>query len=725
MRPSLAPSFHLFRQACFVLLASCLIWLGLWPATHTSWGQVAYDLSVSTPSENTATNTTPPTSDTIRINQWDQARPANSVVLYTPQYGPTTRTNPYGVEWTGIKTDTPNVYTLQPNPSVNTCLGGSGLADCGNSPIPKDGMVFSSHGNKRILFTPFEPGALATLTPRWFDHATRGVSVVNPNYGNNARYCSFPGCRGSGQLVIYTPAIGRVHTGTNEFGFEATIVGNRVVAHEGSDSTIPTNGFVLSGHGSSRDWLIKHAPIGALVDVSPDGRLLTTTVDLDTYRIQLENRLTHAEARRLCGSWFLPRRDDDNPCVQIKAKQEELAGVLTGDSAEEAAQTYHQLEQELNEQIWTSHMPFEEGAIRGIWHRPTEQSRAEIQRTLDFLKNSGLNTVFLETFFHGYTMFPSETMAKYGLPEKNPRFPTLPDPLAVWVEEAHQRGIQIHPWMEVFYVGNKVAPPKNDAIEGPIISKYPQWANISYAGRHAGKPSMATLERGAYFLDPANDEVHTFLTQLMTEAATRYEIDGLQLDYIRYPSSLPKSPLYSSWGYTAAARAKFKAQTGTDPNQFGSAGSSTWYAWQRFRMDQVSRLVASVRQSLKENVTRDNFVLSAAVFPREAESIQRKQQDWGHWVKQGWIDMLCPMTLTSSIKAIASDVGHMVSVRNRLNRDVKVVSGLFGPFNGNEADLILDQIDVAHHHQADGFSLFDSAHLTGRVGKAIQLSQEK
>ncbi len=713
MRPSKPLSISLLRQGCMILLASSLIWLGIWPVTHTSWSQVAYDLSVNDGS-NVAT-TTPPTSDTIRINEWDQARPANSVVLYTPQYGPTTRTNPYGVEWTGIKTATPNQYKLQPNPSVNTCLSGSGMADCGNSPIPKDGMVFSAHGNKRALFTPFASGALATL----------GVSVVNPNYGNNARYCSFPGCRGSGQLVIYTPSIGRVHTGTNEFGFEATVVGNRVVAHEGSDSTVPTNGFVLSGHGSSRDWLIKHAPIGAMVDVSADGRLLTTTVDLDTYRIQLENRLNHAEARRLCGSWYLPMRDDNNPCVQIKAKQTELSGVLTGESAEDAAQTYHQLEQELNEHIWTSHMPFEKDAIRGIWHRPTEQSRAEIQRTLDFLKNSGLNTVFLETFFHGYTMFPSETMAEYGLPKKNPRFPKLPDPLAVWVDEAHERGMQVHPWMEVFYVGNKVAPPKNDAIEGPIISKYPQWANVSYAGRHQGKPSMATLERGAYFLDPANDEVHDFLTKLMTEAATRYQIDGLQLDYIRYPSSLPKSPLYSSWGYTAAARAKFKAIAGIDPNQFTDAGSGAWAQWQRFRMDQVSRLVASVRQSLTQNVKRDGFALSAAVFPREAESIQRKQQDWGRWVQQGWIDMLCPMTLTSSIKAIASDVGHMVSVRNHLNRDVKVVSGLFGPFNGNEADLILDQIDVAHHHQADGFSLFDSAHLTGRVGKAIHLSQEK
>ena len=67
-------------------------------------------------------------------------------------------------------------------------------------------------------------------------------------------------------LVKYTRAHGS-STRTNKYGFEAKVVDGVVkkVANGIGDMAIPRNGFVLSGHGTSRTWLRHHAKVGAKV----------------------------------------------------------------------------------------------------------------------------------------------------------------------------------------------------------------------------------------------------------------------------------------------------------------------------------------------------------------------------------------------------------------------------------------------------------------------------
>ena len=58
---------------------------------------------------------------------------------------------------------------------------------------------------------------------------------------------------------------------------------------------------------------------------------------------------------------------------------------------------------------------------------------------------------FWKHIFHGKTIFPSQTMNKYGFNVQNEKFEGL-DPLKIWITEAHKRDIKVHTWFQSFYV---------------------------------------------------------------------------------------------------------------------------------------------------------------------------------------------------------------------------------------------------------------------------------
>ena len=87
-------------------------------------------------------------------------------------------------------------------------------------------------------------------TDRIISQSSIKISAVYPEDIEKATN-TFPGYRGPNQLVIYKRDFGRT-TGTNEFGKEAVVEDNVVVKLTGANSTIPRNGFVISGHGRGK-----------------------------------------------------------------------------------------------------------------------------------------------------------------------------------------------------------------------------------------------------------------------------------------------------------------------------------------------------------------------------------------------------------------------------------------------------------------------------------------
>ena len=82
----------------------------------------------------------------------------------------------------------------------------------------------------------------------------------------------------------------------------------------------------------------------------------------------------------------------------------------------------------------------------GVWVRPTGTTPAKIEDTLDKIDAAGFNIVFLEIILQGYTIYPSAVAAANGIPAQGPNMAGF-DPLQVWVDGAHKRGIELHPWV--------------------------------------------------------------------------------------------------------------------------------------------------------------------------------------------------------------------------------------------------------------------------------------
>ncbi|TAE57307.1 MAG: glycoside hydrolase family 10 protein [Nostocales cyanobacterium] len=274
--------------------------------------------------------------------------------------------------------------------------------------------------------------------------------------------------------------------------------------------------------------------------------------------------------------------------------------------------------------------------IRAVWLDRgaivKAKNEAGLTKIFDRLEQAGINTVFFETVNASYTIYPSQVA-----PAQNPLIEDW-DPLKSAVKLAHARGMELHAWVWVFAAGNT---RHNQIIgvdynyPGPVLAANPDWANYDQKGR------IIPVGQTKPFLDPANPKAREYLLNLYTEIVTRYQVDGLQLDYIRYPFQDPF--VGKIYGYGKAAREKFKQETGVDPININPRQRQLWQKWTAFRTEQVNSFVGEVAQMMRKK--RSSLILSVAVFPLgEYERVQKIQQHWEVWARKGDVDLIVPMT---------------------------------------------------------------------------------
>ena len=350
--------------------------------------------------------------------------------------------------------------------------------------------------------------------------------------------------------------------------------------------------------------------------------------------------------------------------------------------------------------------------VRAVWlDRGTivkARSESDLVKLFDRLAKAGINTVFFETVNAGYTIYPSRVA-----PQQNPLVRGW-DPLEAAVKLAHARNMELHAWVWTFAVGNQrhniiINQPKEDL--GPVLSRYPDWA---ISDRQGNKFHYSS---GKVFLDPSNPGVRRYLSLLLEEIATSYQVDGIHLDYIRYPFQNPNGS--KTYGYGIASRQQFKQMTGVDPITL-TPSSPLWSQWMGFRIKQIDSFVGAVSQNLKQQ--RPELILSTAVFPMERrERLTKIQQHWEEWVRQEWIDMLVPMTYALNTDRLKKLTRPLLSESNQgtalLLPGIRLL---------NLPDIMaLDQMQLLRGMPTEGYALFAAENFNSNLEKIFSQTQGK
>ena len=342
-------------------------------------------------------------------------------------------------------------------------------------------------------------------------------------------------------------------------------------------------------------------------------------------------------------------------------------------------------------------------AVRGVWHRPNASGRETtlegLCAVLDELAAAGINMVFLETFYHGMTVYKT-ALVPYYTGFENFDYGEYPDYLTAFATEAQKRGIEVHAWVESFYLGV--------SEETPLVKYFPDWLLKNEQGGIRHKTEGASLG-GYIFLDPANSDARAYLVKFYDEMLKKVPaLCGLNLDYIRYPVS----DFYSGTdtGYTASAMTEFaelynlSLNESTTPAAFKQQikSNSLVEKWTDYRAGKVTEFVKQVAETVNES-HRDR-IISIAVHPDIANAYNQKKQDFITWVESGYIDVVTPMVYYYTASQVSSALREMLPKFE----NVYCYAGLYTTYHDQSTDELEAHIRASENAGADGYVLFES-----------------
>lgn len=349
---------------------------------------------------------------------------------------------------------------------------------------------------------------------------------------------------------------------------------------------------------------------------------------------------------------------------------------------------------------------------RGVWHRPNitgvETDLAGICSVLDTLQRAGINLVFLETFYHGMTVYRTNLIPYYtGFDAFD--YSPYPDYLSAFVAEAGKRGIEVHAWVEDFYIG----------VDENYFTKYmPQWLMVTQRG--TVRQTEGADYGGYLFLDPANPEVRQYLIRFYDELLTKFpEIAGLNLDYIRYPISSSSDDT----GFTEAAMAGFAEENGLTFPEGASWEDKVklvkqdYGKWVNYRAGRVTAFVGEVYEMVKQD--HPGVLLSTAVFPEQGKSFGDKKQDFNTWLSRGYLDIITPMAYYDDIATLKSALNAMLPGL----ADCYCYAGISPTYHNLSNEQVLAQMQTTEDVGADGFVFFGSQSILN-APNYIQLLEE-
>jgi uncharacterized lipoprotein YddW (UPF0748 family) len=336
--------------------------------------------------------------------------------------------------------------------------------------------------------------------------------------------------------------------------------------------------------------------------------------------------------------------------------------------------------------------------VRGLWVvRTGLVSPQAVDRVIDQAVAGGFNTLLVQVRGRGDAFYQSSIVPKSDLVR-----PADFDPLERLLQKARARNLQVHAWVNVLLSAHFGVPMPPDHI----VLRHPEWVMVPRnAARRAlstkGRDLLRLVEQSSsradvegYYISPAAPGVAEHLEAVVTELLHRYPVDGLHLDFIRYPSP--------EFDYSRAALESYaRTHKGADALALVDHPTAAWDEHRRVLLTSLAdRLSAAARRA------RPETVVSAAVVPSDVEAVGHKFQNWPTWVSSGLLDAVCPMAYTPDPKLFRAQIEQAQGLAPR-GRGVWAGVGAYRL----TIDSIVKNIRAAREVGASGVVLFSHESL--------------
>ena len=315
--------------------------------------------------------------------------------------------------------------------------------------------------------------------------------------------------------------------------------------------------------------------------------------------------------------------------------------------------------------------------------RTMQRQQRELCDMLDRLAAANFNTVIFQTRLRGDVVYPSAIEpfdeCLTGTAGKSPGY----DPLRFAIDECHKRNMELHAWV--------VAIPLGATSQAKSLGKR------SVTRRY---PQLCKRYQNHWYMDPGHPDTQYYLSRLVMEIVDNYDIDGIHLDYIRYPEKaehFPDADTYRRYG-----RGEDKA------------------AWRR---NNITAIVRNIYQSVK--LKKPWVKVSSSPVGKYSDTQRYASKGWNAlhavhqdarlWLKEGINDILFPMMYfkDNNFYPFALDWNE-----NKYGRFIVPGLGIYflDPHEGNwQLNDVMQQVKFVRDQKLDGLSFFRARYIIGNT----------
>jgi uncharacterized lipoprotein YddW (UPF0748 family) len=313
--------------------------------------------------------------------------------------------------------------------------------------------------------------------------------------------------------------------------------------------------------------------------------------------------------------------------------------------------------------------------IRAMWVLRTSLTTPEHVATLvRAARDHGFNTLLVQVRGRGDAYFLGGIEPR---PVELLRQPDGFDPLAAVLQSAHAAGLRVHAWVNVNLISSAADLP---AAREHLIYRHPAWLMVprdiaqelakiepespAYVGKLARWTRAQPNDLEGLYASPIHPDAALYTENIVRDLTRRYAVDGVHLDYARYPSdrfdySRGAIRQFRAWVRPSLTETKRRALDAEESVDLFAYPDGLTAQWRTFRVARMTALMTRLSAAVKS--VRPDALVTAAAYPDAQEALERRLQDWGSWINTGLIDAICPMAYAPEPARFAEQIASTLS----------------------------------------------------------------